>query len=903
MSKIKEFIKNPFSNHKNAFYFLFAIFFISLITVLIICNNFGGFFTLNTDDIAQYYPIMAGFIEQIKAKDFSLYNSSFYAGSSWLSNAYYIPLDIFTLLTFLFSLILRTETAYCMVNLMKPLAGGLLLFYTLQKQNLKPKTCFVTSLIYTFGGLYAAFCVFPVYQSLLFYIPLAVYTADRFRENKMNFPLVVIYTLLVVLYDFYLAYILLAFFMIYLVIKCYSKDDFSLIGKNTFIKNKKFYLNILLGLFLVFVGMLISLFYFLPNYMYITGKTFRVVVDEVLNHYTIKHYLIQFSTLFLTSNPLSILLVHGDYIRNHISLYITIFGLISLVQLFFLKGKEYNRIKFFVILFNFLLCIPLVAMIMTASSQAYIRWFFIVYFINLYAASLAMDKNDCNLASSFKNKMVAYTTLVVGIIFVIYLYFMTDNYTLYDDSEYYYPIMIIFFVTVALYIIVLTFKKLNKLFVPIVILEALASIIIVFTNCGNTGGYYYHCRTTLDNVYNNLKNKTDFETNDAYRAYIDSYESTYMSNTSFIYPKLNSSRFFHSFYDSTINEFYKYYLDEYVDSWSKRDQTMNLAPFSFVHGVKYHILPKRLNIVLPNEYSLKYDDGTFLYYELSNMKPFIVYDTIVDNMKGGKTFDKAMILSNYGSFTVNDELFNSLINKYHLKSISYQDAKTSSSNGSQRTIGSTLINYEGVQYVRFDIRNYIFSGADTLLTYIINQGYRDKGYEEAFILDSKNNKHYMYNGILGYDESYSPQYIYMKSDSNFSIQLLSFNMAEYVSNYLDNQVSYTNEEFILDGCEMSIKLDMPSSSNGRIIKTNFSYSDEWHVSDKSFETINIDGGFLGIVVPPNTTSVDVKLNFIPNGLTIGSVISVTSFVLFTTTTIIIFEYQKRLMNKKFLEIE
>ena len=211
-----QIIKKPFKSYKNTFITLISIYSLLILTIFIICSALGGFFTLNTDDIIQYYPFMEGFINKLKHFEFSLYNNSFFMGTSAFASTYYIPLDIFTFLTFIISYIMPTDRAYGLINLFKIMSGGILMSYFLKEKDFKNKTIFLYSLIYSFGGLLATECVFPVYWSLLFYIPLGVIIIDKYINNHKLFFLVPLYTLIIIFYDFYIAYMLLAF-IIFLV--------------------------------------------------------------------------------------------------------------------------------------------------------------------------------------------------------------------------------------------------------------------------------------------------------------------------------------------------------------------------------------------------------------------------------------------------------------------------------------------------------------------------------------------------------------------------------------------------------------------------------------------------------------------------------------------------------------
>lgn len=97
---------------------------------------------------------------------------------------------------------------------------------------------------------------------------------------------------------------------------------------------------------------------------------------------------------------------------------------------------------------------------------------------------------------------------------------------------------------------------------------------------------------------------------------------------------------------------------------------------------------------------------------------------------------------------------------------------------------------------------------------------------------------------------------------------------------------------------MKIKLDYTSKSYDRILKTYYTYSSEWKVNNSNFKTINIDGGYLGIVIPANSTSCDITLNFEPDGLQLGMTISSFTTSTFATICLAIYlnlkPYKKRI---------
>lgn len=891
-----QIIKKPFKSYKNTFITLISIYSLLILTIFIICSALGGFFTLNTDDIIQYYPFMEGFINKLKHFEFSLYNNSFFMGTSTFASTYYIPLDIFTFLTFIISYIMPTDRAYGLINLFKVMSGGILMSYFLKGKDFKNKTIFLYSLIYSFGGLLATECVFPVYWSLLFYIPLGVIIIDKYINNHKLFFLVPLYTLIIIFYDFYIAYMLLAFIMIYLLIEKLSKTNHHLFGKQSIFKDKYLYLDLISTFGLILIGLLMSMAIFLPSYLYITNKTTRISVKEALWKYAPSHYLTVISTYFITSNPINILLSHGDYLRNHCSMFITILGLYYLILFFFTKGYRNNIQKIFVILLNLLMGIPLVSMIMTGTKEGYIRWFFIVYFFNFYCSAQAFEYYDNKVIGVIK-RITILTLFVFGIIYISSLFFKNDNFITYNSSPFKMIILLFFYVFIGFYIIALFLPHQNKITYILAILEVICSGMMVFVNVDNTYMYYEYCEDQFNAIETNLKEKTSYTKTNAYKVALLTNESNYFVNVSAVHSKFNTNQFFHSFYDATSNPIYNNILDSKSPYWSRRETYMSSGPFALIEGIKYGVVLNSNNVELPSCYELMYKDSLYSYYELKDLKPFRLYDELNQN-KYYSRIKMAFNLINYGYiYSESNEEFNNYIEPFNFKFNT--DESVFKNKYSTITIGGEVEYVNNEKFAVYKISNNIirsFKGNDYLYipTY---ESERNTAYNNSYILDTDGNKHYSFYGLSSNKTNYIPSKLYVKIDSDYvpNISFNSFNMDEIISIY-DTLNEFKDEEFILDGSKMKIKLDYNSKSYDRILKTYYTYSSEWKVNNSNFKTINIDGGYLGIVIPANSTSCDITLNFEPDGLQLGMTIS--SFTASTFATICLAIYLNLIPYKK-----
>ena len=125
---------------------------------------------------------------------------------------------------------------------------------------------------------------------------------------------------------------------------------------------------------------------------------------------------------------------------------------------------------------------------------------------------------------------------------------------------------------------------------------------------------------------------------------------------------------------------------------------------------------------------------------------------------------------------------------------------------------------------------------------------------------------------------------FKKEEYSTSLDLYAYSY-DLIDNFIEHQAQYKDKYFSLDGDIMKIKCMMPDNSKTRIIKTAYAYSADWKVKGGNYETIVVDGAFLGIIVPEGANNVDVTLRYEPNGYYLGLQISLSGIVLFLTINI------------------
>ena len=268
-TKLKAFFNNIFSNpFKTTLYtgcLIFSILIIYFFVILVGRNNFYAAFS---DDIFQYYPMMIDFVNRIKNGTLGFFNYSNYLGASIFADTYYVPLDPFTFIILLLSYIMPTEVAMSLVELLKLTLGSMAFMLYLSYKGMKPKWVHLMGILFFSSSGITCFSCFSSFTSLAFYLPMSLNIAYWFKKGKWYF--VPLYTSVVVLYNYYLAYTVFAFmaFSILFMLILDKEVWYKVIYKTV----------IYVGL--IILGLFFSMVVFLPSTLYILKSTTRSVVEE-----------------------------------------------------------------------------------------------------------------------------------------------------------------------------------------------------------------------------------------------------------------------------------------------------------------------------------------------------------------------------------------------------------------------------------------------------------------------------------------------------------------------------------------------------------------------------------------------------------------------------------------------
>ena len=772
---------------------------------------------------------------------------------------------------------------------------------------------------------------------------------DKKGKYRLLLPL---FGFMAILYDFYIAYMLYAFICVYFLIEMHLKQKrFFLITKEFYKEGLIFVGLIVLSLLLSAFFLLPSVFYIINEtarstqnpdkslWLFSEGNTTKEIFWA--------HYFNQWINFFTPNNPYNLCLnPAGKYIREHASLYMTSGAMLYLGYFFFTWGRTENRLKLWVVLFNILFCIPLFAMIFTFNGWPYVRWFFIPFLINLYAVAYAMNTKSYNLGTKPFQKILSLLLMALGL-GTILVVLITNNsmFMHYDTNDYYYyPILIGSAVFISIYIVITLllifleiFKKYKGLrflygLLPIIIFgECIYSGSITFSNIGNE---YFIYQSSAILAQRNQINNYGYNESEGYRINFYTNQGKAMSNTNILADKSNPNSFFQSFFNSNISDYFHDVYRISTSGWSKSSLYGYGILNSHITNTKYLIEQKDCQwLHLPDKYykllgeytheDPNYTNNTKLvtrYYENTAIQPFIVYDNVFEYDTSSASeiinplkFD--MILLNHGYFGVptekkGDEKFDEI-----KKDTKEKITKSGITIVPQNEIISEVYSYKTVSiydsekkdttdtpgYVEFDITaskyNELFKHDAIYFVPTSSKLSEDDGSNFYFYNDNTiyNPLHYnmfypkCYDKIEGdtYDY-YRPTKFYMpeKKDATYSGKFYAFDF-DYIDNYINKQNEYENKEFSLNGTKMNVKFKNNNTLT-KIVKTGYAYSNDWKVLTEGYETCNIDGGFLGIIIPENTDFVDVSLEFKPDKLSTGLKVSIVGSIIYLSITIMAF---------------
>ena len=921
-----------FKSEKNTFLLLFAILvvFISFFTFFLFTYS-NSFYNNNTDDIIQYFTIMEEFTIKLKNGNLSLYSFGDYLGSSFFADLYYIPMDIFSLITFILSFFVRFEFAFGFTEMLKLLSGTMLFSYYLMKRGYKPKTFFFVSLIYAIMGGNVALMAFPTYYSMIFYIPVVLIFIELFFEDKKY--LLPILPLCLIFYDYYIAYTLLLFQAIIFVLRLVEIYGIKEIKK----------IGILFGKYLglTFLGVLMGFSILLPSALYIVNDTFRTIYPYSLWSYKNGEYFDQYfrfiAEVFTPQFPTGYYGFQNHYIKEHFSLYITITGFLLILDVYHLKDDLSKIYKIVLPIEIILIIIPLFSMIFSGNSSPYTRWFILLDVINLLILTHVLEATDFHLDKSIPNKIIKCTSIILilgitlnyyfkrmfsksifeaiymeltGGVFVPNKTFWSFNYLRID------LIMMLVAVGIVLAVTILSFIRRFNI-IPIAL-----SIEIIIGACFMCYIPLYSGKNATDKIIkrDNINNYLDEMV-----PYDNSLNRIYVSNEVDLFERRNFTRtnsqftnlsIFHSFYDANANSLTTLLFNKEEGAGKTLLDDYSSIYLNTILGRKYLLLNHNTEYMLPSYFKHleDKDDGTYSLYEVLGANPFIVYDYQAKNNYYNETnsllFRQAYLLNSF-YYDEDDRILDPL----YKSDFNYLTARRFYKNSDEHPF-LDVTSFDNKEYLVYDmsyndisflddelipeegIIHFYYPKKKTLLyesnvdieTKTIYLGYEKNGeyfktgrcLERFCYYDKKSLKQNIEGKMLVFVENTKKM---TEQDESDLILCAEYGSHSPYERYLESESKYSNRRLSINQNEITLSFER-KSLNKLVVSIPVTYNKNW-VSN--YKVIKINGGMLGVIVDNEDLNPKITLKFKAQGYKEGSIISSISLGIYGSGLLIYFK--------------
>ncbi|MDT8337071.1 MAG: YfhO family protein [Candidatus Izemoplasmatales bacterium] len=632
--------------------FIFSALFIIQVGIILINNSF---YTNFSDDILQYYTIMVDFIASIKGGTLSVFNLNNYFGASFFSDIYYIPLDIFTFITFGLSYIMPTEIAYSITELLKIFMGVMALAYYFHLKGMKNRTIFWMSIFYFVSGGMVSFMAFPVFLSIIFYMPLSL-VVIHFFFNKKRW-MVPVFALLIVFYDFYLAYMLLAFLSFAFIIEYFKREGFRLL---TFLKDGIIFLSLLiLGVMMAGVILLPSIAFILEE-TYRSQATFNAWIVNIgsyeLKLFQPEIYIRYLAKIVAEQKPIGFYGFEDDYGLEHISLYITVIGFVYMCNIFFMKDRISRVYKISFLIALIFMIFPLFSYVFSGTfDKPYTRWINLLPMIQVMALAHVFDQYGFEKVK-MKHMTITISLLLLLVGFLLYFYITKLSIDVrYAGRDTLTADAVLIGVSAIYLVILLIFGWLKKFTVIkwFIWIEVIIAIGYVYSGP-------FSIRNKID-TFETMHNINDFleenlEKDEFYRVYVDlSRFDVEKTNFNRITVFATNTYIFHSWTDAETNAISKmlFNSNEYQSK-----QKMDYFGYYINHflGYKYVLVNSEDNFVFDDEYfTFIASEDIFSLYEINYSSSFRVFDSYFNDTDSDGVYGNS--LSDLNSALIRQKTF------------------------------------------------------------------------------------------------------------------------------------------------------------------------------------------------------------------------------------------------------
>lgn len=912
------------SRRKTITYLAIMMAIVLIFTAILIAIDGDAYYTCCSDDLLQYFKMNEDFALKLKTGKLSFYNYNNYLGASFYSDTYYVPLDLFTIVSFLLSFVMNYEIAFGLTEMFKLFLGTLMFAYFLHLRKCSNKAIFVTSLLYFVCGYNSIIMAFSAFFSLVFYYPFTAVCIEKYKQgNKLLLP---ICSALLVFYNYYLGACTMVFMGMWFILSYFLdnklqtvKDEILKVNPNAkhvtllailiYLK-RGFVQGFICAMYMV-IGILIACIILLPSASFILADSYQRHENfykwsfNAKAGYTqttaLKMYARVLGNLFTPTYSTDFYGFINDYITDHISLYITITGLVIMLYIFKLKDRE-SRIYKIALLFEVLfLAIPVFYMLFSLNGAPYTRWVGMLNILNLLIVGHVITQTDFKFNLLSIKSLITNGLLVVVIVLVLNYYLgkvynvnlaIINNQLVlnekYEDMKY---DVVMMFVALGI-ILVLSIGSIGKIqkkfnIMPYVLaVELVIGFLWMFEpKAENYGTLSFSDSKERLNGFMSSNLETPYD-GDFSRTHIKTYiTDDFIYSTSYTRTNLYLSdlRIFHSFYDCSANEMSKLYYDNGSYSAETRNSKEVMNGYSMF---LQQALANRYVVVDNDEYPFYFpeeyydfvaEDGEFLAYENKNYAPFMIYDKTINHDKFSEV--------------------NEIIKQQYILNYCYTgDEKTSIPVGTPAINGTYKTCYEGIKdedynTVQYKILNqtsipskgvmhFYFSGYD---------GARTMSFQDVWLEFEDGHRESALSGYAFYDEIPTSLWIYMNGDytsldSYEKDLIVEFTDYTEYEKYLTRMQNYKDLSLKMDGSKLKLSFERENKNNDIIVALPIAYNECWKL-DKNYKTIKVNGGLLGIIVPKGEQNISINLEFIPRRLNVSALASMLGIAIYGVVVI------------------
>ena len=914
------------SSTRKTIIYLMAIMAIFLVFFAIyMAIDSDAYYTCCSDDLLQYFKIGEDFAIKIRSGKLSFYSFNNYLGSSFFADTYYVPLDIFTIITFILSYFMNFEIAFGITEMIKLFAGTLMFAYFLYLRKCSNKAILVASLIYFICGYNSVMMAFSAFFSLAFYYPFSAVCLEKYKKgNKLLLPLC---SAMLVFYNFYLGACTMLFMGVWFILSYFldnKLDEYENRIKKLYpnckhVKAKAILLYLRHGLFegivcamYMIVGILMACVVLIPSLGYFLKDSFPRSdsfykwsfnsKDGYQQMKAIDMFARILGNLFTPTESTDFYGFVNDYITDHNSLYITITGLIIMLYIFKLKDRDSKIYKIVLILEVIMLMFPIFYMIFSLNGAPYTRWFGMLNMFNLLIVAHVVTKTDLNLKLLSPKSLITSLITITCIVLVINFYlqriygvniigFIGGKERTVKESLLGMKVDIIMMIVAVGIILILSATSATKItrkfnLMPYVLAgELVIGFIWMFgPKSYNYNTIYFSDRKEDLNGYMSTYLESPYDSNFS-RTSIKSYitdDWVHSDNYSRTNLYLSDLRLFHSFYDCNANDLSEMLYDRRSFNEEQRNSKAVLNNYSlFIHQAlanRYVVVDSgEYNYYLPNEYfTLINDDGEFASYENKNYAPFMIYNDFIEQsnyLSYDTQLTRQQLFLNYASVDDKDREINYV-------------TPTKATNNIKTYYASDAIIDDETNMVCYNLTTSTYGlPSKGIMHFYFNgsSGARTVEFQEVMLEYSDGRKENAFDQYAFYDELPTKIWIYMTSSYNElenSSKNLKVEYADYTEyeRYLERMQNYSDLGLKMDGSKLHLTYKKNNDSSDFVV-VPVTYNECW-TNNKNYEMVKTYGGLLGIFIPEGENEIDLTITFEPRHLNGSALLSVCGVIIY-----------------------